>query len=173
MKRNKRNKNTYAQTTSTHPEHVHVGTREHTNACLGNVHCVLTNTDGDEFSAADRGTRGAPYDEMDMADQPQQKLNNALYVTLFQSPSLHSFFSYTSKPSPPPPTPPLSSILLPSLFISALSSCSILFILPIFHRSHIFPLPPLVPDLKRTPRQTAEQSDSRDQTFILNYNPSK
>lgn len=134
---------------------------------------MCAHTDADTFSAADQGTRGAQYDEMDPADQPQQKLNNTLYITLFQSPSLHSFFSYTSKPSPPPLTPLLSSILLPPLFISALSSLSILFFLPIFHRLTYFPHPPLVPDLKRTPRQTVEQSDSQDQTFILNYNPSK
>lgn len=50
--------------------------------------CTLCahNTDGDKFSAADQGTRAAQYDEMDMADQPQQKLNNTLYVTLSNLP---------------------------------------------------------------------------------------
>lgn len=89
---------------------------------------------------------------------------------------LFFFFFYTtpSKPSPPPLTPPLSSILLPPLFISALGAFSSS--PSLFSIAHIFPLSPsplLVPDLKRTPRQTAEQSDSRDQTFVLNYNPSK
>lgn len=35
------------------------------------------------------------------------------------------------------------------------------------------PPSPLFSDLKHTPRQTVEQSDSPDQTYILNYNPSE
>lgn len=35
-------------------------------------------TDEDKFCAADSGTQPAQYDEMDMPDQPQQKLNNTV-----------------------------------------------------------------------------------------------
>lgn len=86
---------------------------------------VYTHTDEDKFSAADCGVLQAQYDEMDMADQPQQKLNNIVRRPFPISQSL-SLFSYMtpSHPAPPPLIPPLSSILLPPLFISALCSCS-------------------------------------------------
>lgn len=110
----------------------------------------------------------ARYDEMDTADQLQQKLHNAARRPLPVSPSVFPFSNMTSfNPAPPPLTPPLSSILLPPLFISALCSCRLLFIFLIFialrlPRSPPRPAAPLLwfPDLKRTPRQTAEYSDS-------------
>lgn len=121
----------------------------------------------------------ARYDEMDTADQPQQKLHNAARRPFPVSASVFPFSNMTSfNPAPPPLTPPLSSILLPPLFISALCSCRLLFIFLIFYRSpppplpsvptlsrHLPPPPPPAPllwfpDLKRTPRQTAEYSDS-------------
>ena len=99
-----------------------------------------TNTDEDTFSAAHCGMQRAQYDEMDMADQPQQKLNNNVRRPFPISQSL-SLFSYMTpsppSPAPPPPTPPLSSILLPPLFISALRSYS-----GALHLSYSSPLSP-------------------------------
>lgn len=96
----------------------------HTNRHRGS-HTACTHTDEDEFSAVDGGVQPAQYDEMDMADQPQQKLNNIVRRPFPISPSL-SLFSYmtVSHPAPPPLIPPSSSILLPPLFISALCSYS-------------------------------------------------
>lgn len=104
------------------------------------------------------------YDEMDTADQPQQKLNNTvrrpfpfsltwhpptqLHLLLFHHYHLFSFLR-----SPLPHQSSSSSLFPP--FSSA--SC----------------LPPLVSDLKHTPRQTLEKSDGPDQTYVLNYNPSE
>lgn len=42
------------------------------------AYTVYTNTDEDKFPAADCGVQQAQYDEMDMADQLQQKLNKSV-----------------------------------------------------------------------------------------------
>lgn len=100
-----------------------------------------------------------------------------LYVALVQSPSLHSslFFFLTRHPPNHLHLPWLCHYH-PFSFLCSSSQLS-------KHSLHLLYFPlltyilrtlrPLVPDLKRTPRQTVEQSDSRDQTFALNYNPSK
>lgn len=69
--------------------------------------CTHTHTDEDKFSAADCGMQPVQYDEMDMADQPQQKLNNIVRRPFPISQSL-SLFSYMapSHPAPPPLIPP-------------------------------------------------------------------
>lgn len=104
-------------------------------------HTVYTNTDGDKSSAADWSMQRARYDEMDMADQLQKKLNNT--PPFSNLPVCFAFFSYTkpSNPAPPPLIQPLSSILLPLLFISAFFSCRILFIVLIFPALSLPPLP--------------------------------
>lgn len=109
------------------------------------AYTVYTNTDGDKFSAADCGMQQAQYDEMDMADQPQQKLNNTIRRPFPISQSVFLFSYMTpSNQAPPPLIPPLSSILLPPLFISALCSCRILFIFLIF-TTLLFPQSPSLP----------------------------
>lgn len=136
-------------------------------------------TDGDRFSAAERGTCRAQYDEMGMADQPQQKLNNTVRrpFPISQSAFLFSFF-FLHDTLQTISTSPDSTIIIhsPSSALH-LGSRSILFISPTYFPLLTYflrpPPPLLVPDLKRTPRQTAEQSNSQDQTFVLNYNPSK
>lgn len=152
----------------------------HTNRHRGsNTGC--TQTDLDKFSAVDCGMQPAQYDEMDMADQPQQKLNNIVRRPFLISQSL-SLFSYmtVSHPAPLPLIPPSSSILLPPLFISALCfhSTTLQLSYPttpkptpsIHHSTQPSTLPSSFQPKIHT--QTVEQSDGQDQTYVLNYNPS-
>lgn len=68
----------------------------HTHAMEANP--VYTNTDGDTFSATDCGMQHPQYDEMDMADQPQKKLNNTVRHPFPISQSVLLFFFLTQRP---------------------------------------------------------------------------
>lgn len=110
------------------------------------AYSMNTLTDENKSSAADWGMQPAQYDEMDMADQLQQKLNNALPPE-FQSPSLFSF-SLTRRP----PTQLHLFTLYhhhPFFFLPSKLSAPIvvhfIFLMSLNSLSPFFPLPPPAP----------------------------
>lgn len=143
---------------------------ENTNACLGNVHCVHTTLMGIHFLQQTRAR--VEISMMKWICLINRSRNS---ITLCTSP-----FSNFPVGIPFSLTPPNHLHLSwlhhyhPFSFLHSSSQLPQHSLHPSYFSSlTYFPLPPLVPELKRTSRQTAERTDSWDQTFILNYNPSK
>ncbi len=136
--------------------HTHTRTRAHTME----AYTVYTNTDEDKYSAADCGVQQAQYDEMDTADQLQQKLNKTVRHPFSILPVTFPFLLHETLP--PSSTSPDSTIIIHSPS-SALHLSSLL--LQYSYSSFLFPSFPLLslppPSHSGFGPKTHTQTDSR------------